>query len=89
MIESGVQIMRQFAERATSCWEIDRQTSGDLRRPFCIVVLRNKKKSGEPHVKASSTDFQSMQAYADGMQKDLGELTNEEFVEKYSLGSWA
>lgn len=89
VLESGVHVMRKVAEPAAGYWEVDRRTGGDVLRPFCVVILRNKKKSGQSYVKASSTDFESMQAFAEEMRKDLCGLTNEEFIEKYKLGPGA
>jgi uncharacterized C2H2 Zn-finger protein len=79
--------MSKGAEPAASCWQIDRQTCGQVLRPYCVVILRNKKKVGRSVVKASSTDFESMHRYAEQLKKDLEALTNAEFVRKYQLGS--
>lgn len=74
-------------ESAASYWEVDRRIGGNITRPFCVVVLRNKQRSGQSFVKASSADISSMQAIAAEMQKDLYALNNDEFVAKYRLDS--
>lgn len=73
-------------ESAAIHWEVDRRIAGSGISPYCVVVLRNKKRSDQSFVKASSADLSSMNAIADQMQKDLYALRNDEFVEKYDLG---
>ncbi len=84
--KAGCQTMPNVDESAASCWEVDRRIGGSVMRPFCVIVLRNKKRS-ESYVKASSADINSMQAIAEQMQKDLYSLSNDDFVAKYTLGS--
>ncbi len=79
--------MQRVVEPAASCWEVDRRVGGSMMSPYCVVVLRNKKRSDQSIVKASSADISSMQAIADQMQKDLYALNNDEFVDKYRLDS--
>lgn len=79
--------MPNVDESAASCWEVDRRVGGSMMSPFCVVVLRSKKKSSDTFVKASSADISSMHAIAEEMQKDLYNLSNDEFVAKYSLDS--
>jgi len=71
---------------AYDCWEVDHQSCGDALRPYCAVILRNKKESGKTVVK-TSTDFISMRRYADELTKDLRTLSNLDFVEKYGLNN--
>lgn len=76
------------AERAQNCWEVERRSCGEVFRSYYIVLLRNKKK-GKSVVKAASSDAQSMNEYVEQLRSDLGGLTDDEFVEKYSLNSVA
>lgn len=81
----GVRKMSDGGNRAVNYWEVDRQTAGEFRRPYCVIILRNKKKTGKSKVQAASADFESMCRYADQMSKDLYDLTDEEFITKYNL----
>ena len=81
--------MQKSADSASGYWEVERQSVGQPLRPYCVVILRNKRKAMQSIVKASSTDFESMNEYADQLRKDLLELTNDEFMDKYKLGSAA
>jgi len=74
-------------EAAANCWEVDRQSCGQVFRPYYVVILRNKKKAGKSIVKVSSSDSQTVSLYAEQLHKDLHELSNWEFVTKYDLGS--
>ena len=84
---TGCETMLNVNESASNNWEIDRRIGGSMMSPFCVVVLRNKKESGQSVIKASSADISSMQVIEEQMQKDLYSLNNDEFVEKYELGS--
>ncbi|MBP6963106.1 MAG: hypothetical protein KBC96_01750 [Armatimonadetes bacterium] len=77
--------MQNAEESAATHWEVDRRIAGSGISPYCVVVLRNRKRSDQSFVKASSADLSSMNAIADQMQKDLYALGNNEFVEKYNL----
>ena len=72
-------------ERAEKCWEVERRSCGEVCRLFWIVSLRNKK-AGKSVVKAASSDAQSMSQYAEKLNEDLRELTDDEFATKYNLG---
>jgi hypothetical protein len=72
-------------ESASVCWQVECRVSSHAMKPYCIVILRNKKSFGESFVKASSSDFGRMQEYADQLDRDLSGLTNEQFVMKYDL----
>jgi|GEM_PF-2264485 len=76
--------MGRVFEPASSYWEVDRRSNDNSLRPFCVVILRNKKNK-KSVVKASSSDFESMQAYAEVLRQDLEQLSNEEFINKYNL----
>lgn len=76
------------AERAANHWEVERQSCGQVFRPYYMVVLRNKK-AGKSIVKATSSDAQSMSRYEEQLKKDLYDLTDAEFAEKYQLSSTA
>ncbi|MHB0912169.1 MAG: hypothetical protein ACYC2Y_01820 [Armatimonadota bacterium] len=78
--------MPKADESAAACWEVDRRASGQMPRPYCVVILRDKK-AGRSVVKASSSDFDSMKKYAEQLSEDLYTLTNEEFVKRYNLGA--
>lgn len=78
--------MPKFAgEAAANCWEVERQSCGQIFRPYYVVVLRNKKKSGQSVVKATSSDSHTVSLYVEQLRKDLDELTNDDFVRKYGL----
>lgn len=78
--------MPKFAgEAAANCWEVERQSCGQVFRPYYVVVLRNKKKSGQAVVKATSSDSHTVSLYVEQLRKDLDALTNDEFVSKYGL----
>ncbi|HEY3298135.1 MAG TPA: hypothetical protein VGK34_05705 [Armatimonadota bacterium] len=74
-------------EPAADCWEVERRSNGEMLRPYCVVVLRSKKDSGKSIVTASSSDFESMNRYAEHLTEDLYTLTNDEFVQKYKLSN--
>ena len=78
--------MPAITESAASCWEVHRRANYHTRLPYCAVILRNKK-AQKSVVKATSTDFQSMNEYAEMVQSDLHELSNQEFVNKYRLST--
>ena len=78
--------MRMVIESASNCWEVDRRTNDHPLKPFCVVILRNRK-AGRSVVKAASSDFESMAAYAESLQQDIERLTNVEFINKYDLTS--
>jgi hypothetical protein len=71
-------------DRAASYWEVDRQASGHVPKSYYVVILRNKK-AGRSIVKASSSDSEYMNQYAQQLSEDLYTLTNDEFVNKYQL----
>lgn len=75
-------------ERAETCWEVERRSCGETFRSYYVVLVRNKK-AGKSVVKATSSDAQSMNRYVEKLQEDLQELTDDEFVGKYNLGSAA
>lgn len=77
--------MAKGSEPAVNCWEVERQSCGEVYRPYCVVILRNRK-AKRSIVQASSSDFESMKRYADRLSDDLYALTDDEFVEKYKLG---
>jgi len=79
--------MSRDMEPASSCWEVERRSCGQVFRPYYVVVLRNKKKRGKSVVKATSSDAECMTQCVDELKKDLYELTNDAFVRKYQLGS--
>jgi hypothetical protein len=72
---------------AESCWEVERQSCGQVFRPYYVVILRNKQKAGSSIVKASSSDAESVSLLVDQLRGDLMELTDDEFVTKYELGA--
>ncbi|MDH7481162.1 MAG: hypothetical protein QHH26_04180 [Armatimonadota bacterium] len=76
--------MQTVDKLAASYWEVDRKMTSHQLRPYCVVILRNKKQK-KAVVKASSYDFESMKEYAEALQEDLEKLTNEEFIRKYDL----
>ena len=80
-------MMSNRVESAANNWEVERRYSEHTLKPYCILVLRNRKKKGESVVKASSSDYMWMQEYAEQLNRDLYELTNDDFVEKYQLCS--
>lgn len=73
-------------ESAANCWEVERQSCGQTYRSYCVVILRNKQR-GKSVVKATSSDFNSMDKYASQLSEDLYVLTNDEFTEKYKLNA--
>jgi hypothetical protein len=79
--------MQSNGHTAAECWEVDRQFNGQTLRPSCAVILRSKKESGKSIVSAVSSDFESMNKYAERLTEDLYILTNDEFVAKYKLGN--
>jgi hypothetical protein len=81
--------MSRSGELAANCWEVERENCGSVLRPYCLVILKSKEDARKTVVKASSSDLISMDEYAEELRQDLGELTNEEFVEKYELRSAA
>lgn len=79
----------KVVESAANNWEVDRQSCGQVFRPYYVVVVRNKKKAGKSVVKASSSDSEAVSLYVEQLHKDLDELTNYEFETKYELKSAA
>lgn len=73
--------------RAFECWEVEQQACGGVVRPYCLVILKNKEDENKSVVKATSSDFMSMDSFAEELRKDLNELTNLEFMNKYELNS--
>lgn len=78
--------MSESRELASDCWEVERQAGGQVLRPLYVVVLRHKNNRSKSVVKASSSDFTSVNRYAEQLSDDLFTLSNSEFVEKYRLG---
>jgi hypothetical protein len=79
--------MSEFNETAADCWEIEQEAGGQIFKPVYMVILRDKKQPSRSVVKATSSDFQSVNRYAQQLQEDLYLLSNEEFVKKYVLSS--
>lgn len=75
---------KNLVETASNCWEVERQSCGQVFRPYYVVILRNKKKS-KSVVKATSTDPETVGKYVEQLNRDLHELSNDEFVTKYKL----
>ncbi|MDI6827974.1 MAG: hypothetical protein QME62_05770 [Armatimonadota bacterium] len=76
--------MQTVDKMAANYWEVEREMTNHQMRPYCVVILRNKK-NRKAVVKASSYDFVSMKEYEEELQQDLEKLTDEEFVRKYDL----
>ena len=76
--------MSKYVELASDCWEVERHSCGQVLRPYCVIILRNKK-GRKAVVQASSSDFDSMKRYAEQLSDDLQALTNDQFVDKYKL----
>lgn len=74
------------SDRAESCWEVERRSCGEVFRSYYVVLVKNKK-AGKSVVKATSSDAQSMNTIVEKLHEDLHELTDDEFVSKYNLGS--
>ena len=73
--------------RAEECWEVEQKACGGVMRPYCMVILKNKEDDNKTVVQATSSDFVSMDNFAGDLRKDLQELTNVEFVNKYDIKS--
>ena len=82
-------MLKSAIDTASNCWEVERQSCGQVFRPYYMVILRNKKKTGKSVVKATSSDSETLGLLVEQLDKDLNELTNDEFVTKYELGSAA
>lgn len=74
------------SDRAEACWEVERRSCGEVYRSYYMVLLKNKK-AAKSVVKATSSDAQSMNKLVEKLQEDLHELTDDDFVSKYNLGS--
>lgn len=79
--------MFKGVEPASSCWEVERRVTGNMLKPYCVVILRSRKDSSISIVKATSSDFQSMRSCAEDLIKDLHQLTNDEFTAKHCVPS--
>lgn len=79
----------EVRQSAFEYWEVERESCGQTFHPYYVLVLKNKKKTGKTVVKASSSDAQAVRTLMADLQKDLQELSNDEFVAKYDLGAAA
>lgn len=79
--------MPEHVGPAARYWEVERCFNEQAQKPYSVVILRSRKNKKNSIIKASSSDHQSMQEYAERLHSDLYSLTNDEFIYKYQLNS--
>ena len=82
----GYKLLTDVGDLAECHWEVDRRSSGQVYKPYYVVLLR-RKKTGISVVKASSSDSTTVGILVEQLDNDLKELTNQEFITKYELGN--